>query len=120
MPQSGCRLWRRQNKSVEFTEDSESGVELSSVKTKDPGEDQLPGSMTRREKSGTFFHPCPQPSLPESGVTFSLEVPWLIQSLSENLEEASGQSQKELYLRAQVIAFRLNVTQSIHLIMESS
>lgn len=65
MPQSGCRLWRRQNKSIEFTEDPESGVELSSVKTKDTGEDQLPGSMTRREKSGTFFHPCPQLSLPE-------------------------------------------------------
>lgn len=88
MPQSGCRLWGRQNKSIELTEDPESGVELSSVKTKDTGGDQLPGSMTRREKSGTFFHPCPQPSLPESGGTFSLEVPWLTQSLGENLGEA--------------------------------
>lgn len=57
MPQSGCRLWGRQNQSIELTEDPESGVELSSVKTKDTGGDQLPGSMTRREKSGTFFHP---------------------------------------------------------------
>lgn len=41
MPQSGCRLWRHQNKSIELTEEPESGVELSSVKTKDRTQEEI-------------------------------------------------------------------------------
>lgn len=55
MFQGGCRLETHQNKSIELTEESEDGVELASVKTKDRGKDWLPGAWPEEEKQRQSF-----------------------------------------------------------------
>lgn len=52
MFQGSCRLERHDNKSTELAEESEDGVELSSVKTKDRGKDRLPGAWPEEENQG--------------------------------------------------------------------